>query len=64
MYAHSAEQSGLTNLTNIGVQTQKFAKDFNEYTKDLPDFLEVRLEVTVDNSKIILMKYSNQVQVI
>jgi ribosomal protein L11 len=51
LYAHSAEQSGLTNLTNIGVQTQKFAKDFNEYTKDLPDFLEVRLEVTVDNSK-------------
>ena len=64
MYAQGAEQSGLTNLTNIGVQTQKFAKDFNEYTKDLPTFLEVRLEVTVDNSKTMSIKFINQVQAI
>lgn len=64
MYAQGAEQSGLTNLTNIGVQTQKFAKDFNDYTKDLPTYLEVRVEVSVDSSKIIHIKCLNLVQVI
>jgi len=51
LYAKSAEQSGLTNLTNIGVQTQKFGKDFNDYTKDLPDYLQVRVLVEVLDGK-------------
>jgi ribosomal protein L11 len=41
-----------TVLGNIGVNAIKFAKDFNEYTAELPNYLKVKV-------KIIILKNNN-----
>lgn len=52
IYSNSAEQgAALSNLTNLGVNTSKFSKEFNEYTKDLPNFILLNIKVLVDDSR-------------
>jgi len=40
-----------TILGNFGINTVKFVKDFNEYSKDLPDYFLLIIHVTVYNDK-------------
>ena len=40
IYSKSAEQgSSLSSLTNLGVNTSNFAKNFNNFTKGLPNYI-------------------------
>jgi ribosomal protein L11 len=40
-----------TILGNFGINTVKFVKDFNDYTKDLPDYFLLVINVTIFNDK-------------
>jgi len=40
-----------TTLGNIGVNTIKFCKEFNEETKDLPNYFLLRVSITVSENK-------------
>jgi len=40
-----------TILGNFGINTVKFVKDFNDYTKDLPDYFLLIVYVTIFNDK-------------
>lgn len=40
-----------TILGNFGINTVKFVKDFNDYTKDLPDYFLLVISVTIFNDK-------------
>lgn len=40
-----------TILGNIGVQTVKFCKEFNEYTKDLPYYFLLKVKITITENK-------------
>lgn len=40
-----------TILGNIGVQTVKFCKEFNEFTKDLPTYFLLRVKIVVAENK-------------
>lgn len=43
-----------TILGNFGINTVKFVKDFNDYTKDLPDYFLLVINVTIFNDKTYL----------
>lgn len=43
-----------TILGNFGINTVKFVKDFNEYTKDLPDYFLLVVTVIIFNDKTYL----------
>lgn len=47
-----------TILGNFGINTVKFVKDFNEFTKDLPDYflLAVTINIYIDKSYDFLLK--------
>ena len=40
-----------TILGNIGVQTIKFCKEFNEYTKDLPTYFSLKVKIIISENK-------------
>ena len=40
-----------TILGNIGVNTLKFCKEFNDFTQDLPNFLLLRVHISVAENK-------------
>lgn len=40
-----------TILGNIGVQTVKFCKEFNDFTKDLPMYFTVKVNIIVSENK-------------
>lgn len=40
-----------TTLGNIGVNTIKFCKEFNEYTKDLPNYFLLRVGIAIEENK-------------
>lgn len=40
-----------TILGNIGVQTVKFCKEFNEFTKDLPTYFLSRVKIIITENK-------------
>jgi large subunit ribosomal protein L11 len=40
-----------TTLGNIGVNTIKFCKEFNEYTKELPNYFMLRVSITIAENK-------------
>jgi large subunit ribosomal protein L11 len=40
-----------TVLGNLGVNTVKFCKEFNEFTMDLPNYFQLRLEIIIYENK-------------
>jgi large subunit ribosomal protein L11 len=40
-----------TTLGNIGVNTIKFCKEFNEFTQDLPNYFLLRVSITIAENK-------------
>ena len=40
-----------TTLGNIGVNTVKFCKEFNEFTKELPNYFMLRVSITIAENK-------------
>ena|ERR1700760_1958440 len=40
-----------TTLGNIGVNTIKFCKEFNEFTKDLPNYFMLRVSIIIIENK-------------
>ena len=40
-----------TILGNIGVQTVKFCKEFNEYTKELPSYFLLKVKIIITENK-------------
>lgn len=50
-----------TVLGNIGVNAIKFAKDFNEYTEDLPAYFKVKVQIMIlkNNNYKFLVKMPN-----
>ena len=40
-----------TTLGNIGVNTIKFCKEFNEFTKDLPNYFILRVSIIIAENK-------------
>jgi large subunit ribosomal protein L11 len=40
-----------TTLGNIGVNTIKFCKEFNEFTKDLPNYFLLRVSIIIAENK-------------
>jgi ribosomal protein L11 len=40
-----------TTLGNIGVNTAKFCKEFNDYTKDLPDYFLLKTTINIIENK-------------
>jgi large subunit ribosomal protein L11 len=40
-----------TTLGNIGVNTIKFCKEFNEHTKELPNYFMLRVSITIAENK-------------
>jgi len=40
-----------TTLGNIGVNTIKFCKEFNEFTKDLPNYFLLRVSIVITENK-------------
>lgn len=40
-----------TTLGNIGVNTMKFCKEFNEYTKDLPNYFLLKVTIIISENK-------------
>lgn len=53
IYAQKAEAGPPlgTILGNLGINATKFAKDFNEHTKDLPEYFKVVTHITVLENK-------------
>jgi len=50
-----------TVLGNIGVNAIKFAKDFNEFTADLPNYFKVNVKILIykNNNYKFIIKMSN-----
>lgn len=50
-----------TVLGNIGVNAIKFAKDFNEYTADLPNYFKINVKIFIfkNNNYKFIIKMSN-----
>jgi ribosomal protein L11 len=40
-----------TTLGNIGVNTAKFVKEFNEYTKELPNYFLLKVIISITENK-------------
>ena len=40
-----------TTLGNIGVNTIKFCKEFNDYTQDLPNYFLLKVNITVNENR-------------
>jgi large subunit ribosomal protein L11 len=40
-----------TILGNIGVQTVKFCKEFNEFTKELPSYFLLKVKIIIEENK-------------
>lgn len=40
-----------TTLGNIGVNTIKFCKEFNDFTKELPNYFMLRVSITIAENK-------------
>src|ERR1700722_8412973 len=40
-----------TTLGNIGVNTLKFCKEFNDFTKDLPNFFLLKVNILITENK-------------
>jgi large subunit ribosomal protein L11 len=40
-----------TTLGNIGVNTIKFCKEFNEFTKDLPNYFLLKVNISITENK-------------
>jgi large subunit ribosomal protein L11 len=40
-----------TTLGNIGVNTVKFCKEFNEFTKDLPNYFLLKVTILISENK-------------
>jgi large subunit ribosomal protein L11 len=40
-----------TILGNIGVQTIKFCKEFNDFTKDLPTYFSLKVKIVITETK-------------
>jgi len=40
-----------TILGNIGVQTVKFCKEFNDYTKELPSYFLLKVKIIINETK-------------
>jgi large subunit ribosomal protein L11 len=40
-----------TTLGNIGVNTVKFCKEFNEFTKELPNYFMLRVNIVIAENK-------------
>ena len=40
-----------TILGNLGVNTVKFCKDFNEFTKDLPNYFKLYVNIFINENK-------------
>lgn len=40
-----------TTLGNIGVNTIKFCKEFNDFTKDLPNYFLLRVSIVITENK-------------
>lgn len=52
IYSQSAEQgSSLSALTNLGVNTNKFSKEFNEFTKGIENYILLYVIVSIDNNR-------------
>jgi len=45
-----------TTLGNIGVNTIKFCKEFNEYTKDLPSYFLLKVNIFIKKNKFFKFK--------
>lgn len=45
-----------TTLGNIGVNTVKFCKEFNDFTKDLPDYFKLKVEIFITENKNFTFK--------
>lgn len=53
VYAQQAEAGPPlgTILGNLGVNTLSFCKEFNEYTKELPKYIKVRVRIVVEPNR-------------
>jgi large subunit ribosomal protein L11 len=40
-----------TVLGNLGVNTVKFCKEFNEFTNDVPNYLKLRVQISIMENK-------------
>ena len=59
IYSQSAEQgTALSSLTNLGVNTSKFSKEFNEFTKSLPEYILLYIIVFIESNR----KYSFKIK--
>lgn len=47
-----------TTLGNIGVNTIKFCKEFNEYTQDLPNYFLLKVNITVNENRSFIFSVS------
>jgi large subunit ribosomal protein L11 len=47
-----------TTLGNIGVNTVKFCKEFNEFTKDLPNYFMLRVSIVIIENKSFVFTVS------
>jgi len=47
-----------TTLGNIGVNTIKFCKEFNDYTQDLPDYFLLKVNITVNENRSFVFSVS------
>lgn len=47
-----------TTLGNIGVNTIKFCKEFNDYTQDLPNYFLLKVNITVSENKTFIFTVS------
>jgi len=50
-----------TTLGNIGVNTLKFCKEFNEFTQDLPNYFLLKVVITISENKSFIFKISFQI---
>lgn len=47
-----------TTLGNIGVNTVKFCKEFNDYTQDLPNYFLLKVNITVNENRTFTFNVS------
>lgn len=47
-----------TTLGNIGVNTIKFCKEFNDYTQDLPNYFLLKVNITVNENRSFIFSVS------
>lgn len=48
-----------TILGNFGINTVKFVKDFNEFTKDLPDYFLLEVHINIYNDRTYEFFFKN-----